>query len=207
MRRRDNADEPDYLIPEPKLLGRGVKREKKIEEREVALRKKLPGFEEKFTAWVGKQAASAIDWQILRPTSMKTNLPRLELLEDGSIFSTGDITKLDVFTLRFKSAAALEALRLEVLPDDRLPAGGPGRSYYEGRKGDFFLSEITATANGKALKFTNASRDYGKITTGSGNAAAAETYAGNTTTGWATSGPEGKTSQRVRPLEAPHSVV
>ena len=199
----DNADEPDYLIPEPKLLARRAELEKKIEEREAALRKKLPGFEEKFTAWVGKQAASAIDWQILRPTSMKTNLPRLELLEDGSIFSTGDITKLDVFTLRFKSAAALEALPLEVLPDDRLPAGGPGRSYYEGRKGDFFLSEITATANGKALKFVNASRDYGKITTGSGKAAAAETYDGNTTTGWATSGREGKASQLVLPLEKP----
>jgi len=87
------------------------------------------------------------------------------------------------------------------MPDDRLPAGGPGRSYYEGRKGDFFLSEITATAAGKPLKFTNSSRDYGKITTGSGKAAAAETYDGNTTTGWATSGREGKASQLVLPLE------
>ena len=197
----DNADEPDYLIPEPKLLAKRAELEKKIEEQEAALIKKLPDFEKKFTAWAGKQAA--VDWQVLRPDSMKTNLPRLEILDDGSIFSTGDITKLDVFTLRFKTKTPLEALRLEVMPDDRLPAGGPGRSYYEGRKGDFFLSEITASAAGKPLKFTNSSRDYGKITTGSGKAAAAETYDGNTTTGWATSGREGKASQLVLPLERP----
>ena len=197
----DNADEPDYLIPEPKLLEKRAKLEEKIEEQEASLIKKLPGFEDKFSAWAGKQAA--IDWQVLRPVSMKTNLPRLEVLEDGSIFSTGDITKLDVFTLRFETKTALEALRLEVMPDDRLPAGGPGRSYYEGRKGDFFLSEITASTGGKPVRFTNASRDYGKITTGSGKAAAAETYDGNTTTGWATSGREGKASQLVLPLLEP----
>jgi len=197
----DNADEPDYLIPEPKLLAKRAELEKKIEEQEAALIKKLPDFDEKFTDWSEKQAA--VDWRVLLPASMKTNLPRLEILDDGSIFSTGDITKLDVFTLRFKTKAPLEALRLEVMPDDRLPAGGPGRSYYEGRKGDFFLSEITASAAGKQLKFTNSSRDYGKITTGSGKAAAAETYDGNTTTGWATSGREGKASQLVLPLEKP----
>jgi hypothetical protein len=197
----DNADEPDYLIPEPTLLEKRAELEKKIEEQEAALIKKLPDFEKKFATWSGRQAA--VNWQVLRPSSMKTNLPRLEILEDGSIFSTGDITKLDTFTLRFKTKTALEALRLEVLPDDRLPAGGPGRSYYEGRKGDFFLSEITAIAGGEPLKFTNASRDYGKITTGSGKAAAAETYDGNTTTGWATSGREGKASQLVLPLEKP----
>jgi hypothetical protein len=129
----DNADEPDYLIPDPKLLKKRAELENKITEQEASLTEKIPGFEEKFTAWAGKQSETAINWQILRPGSMKTNLPRLEILEDGSIFSTGDITKLDTFTLRFKTKTALEALRLEVLPDDRLPAGGPGRSYYEGR--------------------------------------------------------------------------
>ena len=41
-------------------------------------------------------------------------------------------------SLDFKSTAPVTALRLEVLPDDRLPERGPGRCYYEGRKGDFF---------------------------------------------------------------------
>ncbi len=38
----DNADEPDYLIPEPKLLARRAELEKKIEEQEAALRKNSP---------------------------------------------------------------------------------------------------------------------------------------------------------------------
>ena len=85
---------------------------------------------------------------------MRTNLPRLELLEDGSVFSTGDITKRDIYTLQFARLAGtgpLTALRLEVLPDERLPAGGPGRAYYEGRKGDFFLSEVAVRMGEDAM--------------------------------------------------------
>ena len=34
------------------------------------------------------------------------------------------------------------------MPHDSLPRGGPGRIFYEGPFGDFFLSEITLTADG-----------------------------------------------------------
>jgi hypothetical protein len=54
----------------------------------------------------------------------------------------------------------IRALRLEALPDDRLPAQGPGRTYYEGRKGDFFVSEIIATADGSPLEFASGSQSY-----------------------------------------------
>ena len=46
--------------------------------------------------------------------------------------------------------ADITAIRLEALPDERLPAGGPGRIYYEGPKGDFFLSEMTLSVGRQA---------------------------------------------------------
>jgi hypothetical protein len=59
----------------------------------------------------------------------------------------------------------ITALRLEVLTDDRLPGQGPGRCYYEGRKGTFFLSEVD-------LKKSNGSKvQFAKPTATSGNGA------------------------------------
>ena len=54
------------------------------------------------------------------------------------VFVGGDTSKHDIFTLKFAAQKApVTALRLEALPDERLPDGGPGTTYYEGRKGDF----------------------------------------------------------------------
>ena len=50
----------------------------------------------------------------------------------------------------------ITAIRLEALPDDRLPNRGPGRVYYEGPFGDFFLSEIRLSADGKTVPLKEA---------------------------------------------------
>ena len=134
------------------------------------------------------------------PTEWETNLPRLELLEDGSLFSTGDITKRDEFVLRFQveeEMLPLTALRLEVLPDERLPAGGPGRAFYEGRKGDFFLSEIDARLDEKTLTFASGTESYGKISIGSGQAKAANVFDDEGSTGWSTARREGEAHHLV----------
>ena len=202
----NNADEPDYLIPDPKILERRKVVGEEIAREESVLERKIPRFEEKFVKWLSEQRPAATKWQVMRPTFMKTNLPRLEILEDDSLLSTGDITKRDTFILRFHSDSPVTAVRLEVMPDDRLPAGGPGRCYYEGRKGDFFLSEVKGKANGKAVKFVDPSHSFGKISIGSGKAHAANVLDGEGSTGWSTSGREGQSSQLVLPLETPLSV-
>ena len=72
----------------------------------------------------------------------RSNLPLLTVQEDNSVFASGDITKDDTYELRFTDIpVGTTALRLEALPDDRLPAHGPGLCSYEGPKGDFFLGE------------------------------------------------------------------
>ncbi|MCA9075221.1 MAG: PSD1 domain-containing protein [Planctomycetaceae bacterium] len=164
----------------------------------------------KYNAWLTSQKEKAVSWTTIRPNALDTNLPRLELLDDGSILSSGDITKRDVFTLSFDLDGApspITALRLEVLPDDRLPAGGPGRAFYEGRKGDFFLSELTANVNSRPIEFTDPSHTYGKISIGSGSADAANVIDGEGSTGWSTSGHEGQANHLVLNLKEPLSTA
>lgn len=216
----NNADEPDLQVKDESIERRREAIRRQIAKLEADLPEQFPpddgegtdaerrqrNLEQKYAAWLDDQRQQAVRWTVLTPTKMKTNLPRLEVLPDGSIFSTGDITKRDVFDLSFNLSgikAPITALRLEVLPDERLPAGGPGRAFYEGRKGDFFLSELTAKAGDGPLKFANASHSYGKISIGSGNADAANVYDGDGSTGWSTAGAEGTPNQLVVNLAKP----
>jgi hypothetical protein len=223
----NNADEPDMPVPNEATQQRRRKLESEIAELEADLPSQFPpadgdspieerrrtNLDGQFKQWLSQQQAVATTWSVLRPSEMKTNLPRLEVLDDGSVYSTGDITKRDVFTLTFDLSSLekpISALRLEVLPDQRLPAGGPGRCYYEGRKGDFFLSEVDATVGGDEVAIASASHSYGKISIGSGNADAKNVLDGNGSTGWSTSQREGQASQLVlnlaEPLEASGSL-
>ena len=216
----NNADEPDLVLREPRIDRRrsDIRQQIEVLTKKLADRfppdagsdpievRRLRHLKTKFEAWLAKSQAGAAKWQILTMSSYQTNLPKLESLDDGSIFSTGDVTKRDVFTLRFpitQQMLPITALRLEAMPDDRLPAGGPGRAYYEGRKGDFFLSELALGFGGEPVNLTAATRSYGKIAIGSGDGEAANVLDGNGSTGWSTAGREGETHQWVANLTEP----
>ncbi len=167
-------------------------------------------FDVKFEKWLQKAQSEAVNWTNLRPVQLQSNLPKLERLDDHSILSSGDITKRDVFHLTFQIdevALPVTAIRLEVLPDDRLPAGGPGRAYYEGRKGDFFLSELSAKFGGAAIEFVAASHSYGKLAFASNvdsvDANTENVYDGDGSTGWSTAEREGEPHQLVLNLSQP----
>ena len=197
----DNVDEPDLFLETEAQALQAEQIQSQIETKSLALQKEIKGFEQAFEKWRAKEEANATLWATLLPSAMKTNLPKLEVMEDGSIFSSGDVTKRDVFDLNFTSKQAITALRLEVLPDDRLPQRGPGRCYYEGRKGDFFLSEFTVRVNGEKQKILNPSSTYGKISVGGGSAKASNVTDGDGSSGWSTSGQTGQANHLVLPLE------
>ena len=53
----------------------------------------------------------------------------MSLMEDGSVLAEGDIPNDDVYVIEFDATEdAITAIRLEVLPDESLPGGGPGGS-------------------------------------------------------------------------------
>ena len=197
----DNVDEPDLFLETEAQAKQAEQIQSQIQTKSLALQEDIEGFDQAFEKWRTKEEANATLWANLLPTAMKTNLPKLEVMEDGSIFSSGDVTKRDVFDLNFTSKKAISALRLEVLPDDRLPQRGPGRCYYEGRKGDFFLSEFTIRVNGEKQKILNPSSTYGKISVGGGSAKASNVTDGDGSSGWSTSGQTGQANHLVLPLE------
>ncbi|QEG42188.1 PSD1 and planctomycete cytochrome C domain-containing protein [Roseimaritima ulvae] len=229
----NNADEPEVVVEDPAIERRQQQIDRQIDQRESQLveqflpdmaavleawRTRPPGddafvgppteqqtIDAAFQAWLDEQFVAAVLWQVLPPESMRSTMPRLEALPDGSILASGDVTKRDVYRVRFDLQHPTTALRLEVLPHDSLPAGGPGMAYYEGRRGDFFLSEWRVTFNGKPVPLHVASHDYGKISVGSGDPAAASVLDGDGSTGWSTSGREGQASQLVVNLVTPLS--
>ena len=223
----NNADEPDQEVISPALEADRQRIESELDVKVSQLAAQFPfensttsdltpdarasqgrqAFESKFNAWADQKRTAAVDWKLAIPSSMKTNSPKLEPLEDGSIFSSGDITKRDLFELTFTKESLGEqpitALRLEALPDSRLPASGPGRCYYEGRRGDFFLSEVTLRDGERTIKLREGSNSYGKNGLGSGSAEAKNVFDGDGSTGWSTAQREGEAHQLVLVLEEP----
>jgi len=157
-------------------------------------------------AFIRANRDSARRWEIVVPSAMSTTLPKLTVQDDGSILGSGDVTKRDVYTLTFDPPAdgkTYTAIRLEALPHDSLPASGPGMAFYEGRRGDFFLSELTIERDGNPVTMRDASASFGKISLGSGTADAGNVIDGEGSTGWSTGGAEGQANRWVANFEKP----
>jgi hypothetical protein len=201
----NNADEPELAVWDDESRRRRAAAEEELARLEDGLLAQADPA--RLDAWIAGEKAAAVPWTVLAPESWETTLPRLEVEADGAVFASGDFTKRDVYTLRFRVEAmgAITALRLEALPDERLPARGPGRSYYEGRSGDFFLSEFRARTGGAGIRFSGASADFGKIAVGGGSADAANVLDGNGSTGWSTATREGERHELVLNLAEPLS--
>ncbi|MEM7010915.1 MAG: DUF1549 and DUF1553 domain-containing protein, partial [Verrucomicrobiota bacterium] len=187
----NNADEPELYLPD-----------EGVSKRRAEIEKKIATLVDEVTQLV-EQPPSPIEWETPNPILMESNLPKLEVVDAGAIFSSGDFTKRDVFKLKYDYAAPIHAIRLEALPDPQLPAGGPGRAYYEGRKGDFFLSEFIVRVGGEPVEFKSGSVDFGKIAIGSGDAKAANVYDGEGSTGWSTATAENEPHELVLNLATP----
>ena len=142
-------------------------------------------LQKSYQIWLAKQKPNLVDWQPLTASKAEANIPFLTKEEDGVIFVGGDISKKDIFTLNFPALdKPIHSLRLDALPDDRLPAGGPGMTYYEGRKGDFFLSEFEVHQDDQELAFSGSSQTGFGAQYGKGNATASAAIDGDVQSGW-----------------------
>ncbi len=156
-----------------------------------------------FSNWLDQQRNQTASWQIVTPLKATSNLPLLTIQPDASVFVSGDITKADTYQLDLgKPPDAITAIRLEALPDPRLPARGPGMAYYEGPKGDFLLGEFQLTADGQPVKIAKATQSYAKNQFGT-QAEASFAIDGNPETGWSCAGGQGRAHEAVFQLEKP----
>jgi hypothetical protein len=178
------AELPDRFPPEP-MAGKG-------DLRTMAERRRAH-LEKKFQEWCKREKERGVHWTVLRPVEAKANLPLLSLLSDNSVLASGDQTKSDSYELTFQSdLKEITAIRLEVLPDERLPNRGPGRVFYEGPFGDFMLSESTLTASGKPVRLAKASHSFA-----AGGYPAQAAIDGDPQTGWSINGGQGRAHNAV----------
>ncbi len=168
------------------------------DERPIADRRR-EALQRAYEAWDAKETSRAVAWTVARPTAMTSSTPYLTQLEDGSVLAAGDISKSDTYDLSFDDApAGITAVRVEALPHESLPRGGPGLTYYEGPAGDFCLSEFTATTGGADAKFAKAAHSYA-----SGKFTAEAAIDGNPQTGWMIDGGQGRPHVAVFSLVQP----
>ncbi len=207
----NNADEPQMPVPTPELAARRAKAEAEIAAREADLPNRFPAdpahpgekgrqsLERKFNDWLRQERGRAVRWTALRPAEAKSNLPFLQVLGDNSVLASGDQSKRDVYDVLFRTdLRGIRALRLEVLPDDSLPGRGPGRVFYEGEPGDFFLADLTLSADGHPIKMAKASQTFAE-----GKNTAAAAIDSDPHTGWAIRGGQGKAQAAVFTLTSP----
>jgi hypothetical protein len=199
----NNAEEPDYEVLTPELRAKQTATLKEVRDRERQLMAKLAD-DAKYAAWRKAEREQLIDWKVIEPTKTEAGPTKLKPLGDGSLLALGDPTKADVYDLTFADwPANVTAVRLEALPHASLPAGGPGRAYYEGPKGDFLLSDIRLSVDGKPAAFADASESYAKLGLINKASSAKMAFDDNLQTGWGASGREGQPSHAVFNLATP----
>ncbi len=217
----NNADEPELALPQPTLDEQHRRNVEQAQRLLVELPDEFPveadgestpdeqrraELDRRWSEWLAQQRSAAVEWTPVRPVEATSNLPLLTVQPDDSVFASGDFTKHDTYQLRFATEVrGITALRLEALPDPRLPADGPGMTYYEGTKGDFFLGEFQLSDGERPLKIARASSSYAKNRFGSDPVSAELTIDGDPQTGWSVDGRTGERHTAVYVLESPSS--
>lgn len=213
----NNADEPELELAtdEDELRYRSQLKEADRLLRELpghwpidgdvdAEQRRREAVQQAFAQWLQQEREATRTWVELRPATAASNLPLLTVQSDLSVFVSGDITKDDTYVLTFTDVpAGVTAVRLEVLPDDRLPARGPGMTYFEGPKGDFFLGEFQMLRNGERLSIASASESYAKNHFGASPVSATLATDGDPETGWSCADRYGEPHQAVFVLAEP----
>ena len=143
--------------------------------------------------WLAQQLPATANWQLLRPVAASSATPILTIQDDGSVLCSGDFSKSDTYTVKFKNPpVGIKAFRLEMIPDDRLPNGGPGSVSYEGTPGNFWLSTVRLKADGQPVALTNATESFAEKENN-----AAKTLDDDAQTGWSINGGTGKRQSAV----------
>ncbi|RUL87284.1 DUF1553 domain-containing protein [Tautonia sociabilis] len=177
----NNADEPELPVPDPEIARRRAEIQAEIDTIVAGLADRFPLPDRRAPGLTDDEArrqhlAEAMarweaslrthDWTPISPTRLSSkNGATMEVLEDSSVLVSGDKPNQDVYTVELETdLTGITGLRLEVLPHESLPDGGPGRAPLFS-VGDFLLTEFEVDAvpeEGETARvaIANASEDY-----------------------------------------------
>ncbi len=149
--------EPELELPTPEQAARRQAIKDEMAALEAKIKTETPAITAAQSAWEREQVAEASKWIVLDPTELNsTGGSTLTRLEDKSILASGDNPEREEYVIKAKPTARnITGLRFEVLPDERLPRGGPGRDPY----GNFVLSSVEVLLNEQPVKIETARVD------------------------------------------------
>ena len=162
-------------------------------------------WEEKQQAALAKSAANPLKLHSLNESQVSNDGEITFIAQkDGSFLASGKNPERAVYTLTGKSnAVGINAIRLDVLPDNSLPTKGPGRVAH----GNFVLSELTVEvaatadfANARKLEFVSAKADFEQADK---PWLAKNVFDGKDDTGWAIGPQYGKEHWLIASLKEP----
>ncbi|EDY17719.1 protein of unknown function DUF1549 [Chthoniobacter flavus Ellin428] len=125
-----NDEEPKMPLPTAEETAKTTKLKDDIAKIEAELKETTsPELEGEEVAWE-KEAAKPIAWQPLQAAEIKAaSQTTFDTLPDGSLLARGEMPEKDTYTIKVRTdLPGITAFRLEALPDDSLPAHGPGRA-------------------------------------------------------------------------------
>jgi mono/diheme cytochrome c family protein len=164
----------------------------------VWLAKRDSTVQSEMETWIESAASDAGRWIPVSPDrAVSEKDATLKVLDDASVLATGDIPNDDTYTLDFAQVSgSVTAMRLEVLPHESLPGGGPGRGTILA-EGDFLLTGLEAILVSESgdeipIPIAAASHDYAAK-----DRSADQALDGKSDTGWSVKGATGKSHRAV----------
>jgi hypothetical protein len=146
--RADRAYDPDPAIARRRR--ELTARQKALQARDPELLASLlePEFQAVVNRWESSQKDRLPTWTVLDPETFEAvGGSTLTKEVDRSVYSSGKRPDQEIYTISAKTDLRhITAIRLEVLPDDRLPSKGPGRN----ENGNLHLTEFTILAASQA---------------------------------------------------------
>ncbi|MGZ5567377.1 MAG: DUF1549 domain-containing protein, partial [Limisphaerales bacterium] len=136
---------PGMLVPDPEQKAELKRLDDAVDLAQKNLDADHPDWRVAFEKWQSAERATAThdrNWTALVPSKfISKGGAELKPEKDFSILAKGKRPPTDTYSLSFTNALrGTKGLRIEVLPDDSLPAKGPGRA----DNGNFVLTEVIA---------------------------------------------------------------
>ena len=150
-------DEPELELPTPEQAEQSKEIRAQMTKLQSALDTQTPELDRTQKSWEAAVGKSESQWSALEPVHYESaGGATLKLLQDGSILATEKNPQADTYTITARTKLqSIAAIRLEALPDESLPHGGPGRD----SEGNFFLSDFDIQIAGKPVVWKSAKAD------------------------------------------------
>jgi len=191
-----NSDDPSIAAPTRAFAERAAVLER--ERAELAAALEPAAVAGALAPW--SAAWAAVEWRVLAPERFtSSDGQRLARLDDDSVLAFGPLPEGDDTTLELTlPPGRLAALRLEVLTDDSLPSGGPGRATHR----NFVLSRVAVELDGRPLALGAPRADHQQD--GYGPSGILDD---DPRSGWAIARGEGESHALVVPLAEPRELA